>query len=163
MTNAKTLTSLFLSLALFAQPEIARAHDEVPFIGSFSGEATEEPTNDPNIFLASINGAGSATPIGQCHIAATHLIDVRTLAFTNGAIAFTGKQGTIFGSYYGQFYPAPTPGLFAFLANLTITGGTGKYQGATGRGILSGIVNSNTFPEQFSAAVDALIVLKKRD
>lgn len=161
MKAAKALTTLSLILAMFATPGIATARDASPFTGNFSGTATEQPTSDPFIFSATIVGAGNAYPIGPCSVAASHLIDTRTLAFSDGWIVFSGKKGTIGGSYKGQFYPTSAPGIFTFVASLKITGGTGKFRGVTGRGILTGTVNSNTIPETFAASVEAAIQLAK--
>ncbi len=163
MNIAKNLMTLGLSLALFVQPGIARNDDTLPLRGSFSGSATEAPTDNPFVFEAAIIGLGNASPLGPCKVAATHLVDSRTLAFANGCIAFTGKQGTIFGNYKGQFYPTQTPGVFTLVASVTITGGTGKFRGVAGRGSLGGTVNSNTDPEQFAASVDAVIELEHRE
>ena len=161
MKTANALTTLPLVLALLATPGIATAHDAVRFTGSVSGTATEQLTSDPFVLSATIVGAGSASPIGPCSLAASHLVDTRTLAFGNGCIAFTGKRGTIGGNYKGQFYPTATPGIFTFVASLKITGGTGKLRGVAGRGTLTGTVNSNTIPELFSASVDAVIQITK--
>lgn len=161
MKAAKSLTTLSLILALFATPGIATAREASPFTGNFSGTATEQLTTDPSILSATIVGAGNASPIGPCSLAASHLIDTRTLAFSDGCIAFSGKRGTIGGSYKGQFYPTSTPGIFTFVASLKITGGTGKFRGVAGRGTLAGTVNSNTIPELFTASVEAAIQLTK--
>ena len=161
MKTANALTTLPLIIALLATPEIATAYDAIPFTGSFSGTATEQLTSDPSVLSAMIVGAGNASPIGPCSLTATHSLDTRTLAFTNGRIAFSGKRGTIGGSYSGQFYPTSSPGIFTFVASLKITGGAGKFRGAKGRGMLSGTVNSNTIPELFTASVDAVIQLTK--
>ena len=163
MSFAKNLMTLGLSLALFVQPGIARDDEPSRLRGSFSGSAIEAPTDNPFVFEAAITGAGNASPLGPCKVAATHLVDSRTLAFANGRIAFTGKQGAIFGSYRGQFYPTQTPGVFTLVASVRITGGTGKFRGVTGSGSLGGTVNSNTDSEQFAASIDASIELEHRD
>ena len=163
MSISKTFTTLCLSIALFSQPGFARDRGTTPLRGAFSGSATETPTSDPFVFEATITGSGYATPIGPCRLSARHFIDGRTLAFGNGSIAFVGKDGAILGSYSGQFYPTQAAGVFTFAASIKITGGTGKYRGAVGKGSLAGTVNSNTNPEQFAAIVDAVIELADRD
>lgn len=132
-----------------------------PVYGTVSGIATEEPTADPNVLAATITGAGHLSGTGRSAVLATHSIDTRTLAFTDGRLAIVSEKGTLFATYAGQFVPTATPGLFAFDAPIVIIGGTGKFAGATGSGSLTGHVDATTQPEHFTALIDARIRLPR--
>lgn len=77
----------------------------------------------------------------------------------NGII--TAPNGDkIFGAYRFLGLPTLTPGLLAIAGTFTITGGTGKYEGATGQGLYvgTGYVPTN----QIKAQIEGTLILPKK-
>lgn len=106
------------------------ADKEVPFKGSLEGVVTITPLAPP---LASvlINGAGNATHLGRFTVRIPHLVNMVTRTAT-GSYEFTAANGdTLTADFTGQATPA-TPGVLSIAETATITGGTGRFAGATG-------------------------------
>jgi hypothetical protein len=109
----------------------ARAAD-VPFKGDFHGKAVSAvPTSDPNVLLVTTEGSGNATHLGQFTMVSPHLSNLATLA-AEGTQNFTAANGDkLTASFSGQFHVIQG-GFLAASIHCTITGGTGRFQGARG-------------------------------
>jgi hypothetical protein len=68
--------------------------------------------------------------------------DGTRLSITDGIGVWTTASGdSIFLSYSGLFLPPTTPGFYSFQKAITITGGTGRFAGASGSGVLNGVTD----------------------
>ena len=156
-------SAMKLSLALLVAAAFARADETERIDGTASGTATGVPTADPAVFATTIVGTGCVSKLGKATMTASHLIDSNTLAFSSGSVVFAGRKDSIIGTYTGQFFLTLQPGIFTFSAPMLITGGTGKFEGCSGSGLITGQVTSNVYPERFTARFSARLVTVERE
>jgi hypothetical protein len=144
------MTALFLAAAL--QGAVAA---ETPFQGSF--QAVEIPAVQFPIVSIAGSGAGIATQLGKFTM--TYEAEVNLLTRVGiGSVEFIPANGDrLFADILGQSTPTATPNLISIVETLTITGGTGRFAGATGSLIstrLKDQVTGNT-----SGSFDGTIVI----
>ena len=128
-----------LTLLPLAHPAIAG--DEVPYKGKEVGAVTKEAFQFPFSQNSTV-AEGEATYIGHYTLTGNFVVDVRsgtatgvfTLIAANGDMLFLDMEG----------HTVPTD-LTKTVANFTVTGGTGRFEGATG---------SFTADNQFGFAVN---------
>lgn len=102
--------------------------------GSASGYLIVSPTDDPLVVLAQDFGRGRATNLGKYSLVAQELIHLDTLAVRRGSFTLAAASGdTLQGTYTGQADRGNEPGIIGFDASGPVTGGTGRFAGATGR------------------------------
>ena len=121
------IAALALAMALVAP---VAAADTVPFKGSLSGSVTVTPLTPP---LASvvIDGGGFATQLGRFTLEVPHVVNQATRIAT-GTYIFTAANGdTLTADFSGQA-TLVAPGVLTVAETATITGGTGRFAGATG-------------------------------
>ena len=107
------------------------AGKEVPFKGRLEGVVTVTPLAPP-IGSVLIEGTGNATHLGQFTVQIPHLVNFATRIGT-GSFEFTAANGdTLSGDFTGQANPTQTPSVLSIVETATITGGTGRFAGATG-------------------------------
>jgi hypothetical protein len=96
----------------------------------------------PPVLSVNINGPGDSPLLGpftsfvhqMVHLGA----DGNPLSITDGVGVWQGANGdAVFFTYSGRFLPSPGPGIFPAEEYYVITGGAGRFAGATGSGILS--------------------------
>ena len=123
-----------LAVAVFARP--AAADDMVPFGGTWTGStvsAIPDPGGEP-AFLVVSEGFGNATQLGRFFMSSPHLsylADLRIIGEQN----FTAANGdTLFATIEGQLagFGAPPQPIVTGTLTGTITGGTGRFEGAAG-------------------------------
>ena len=162
----------------------SRYKKEVPFVIKFfseggvqPGEESEKKCGEPPLFLNVQQGNGLGTYLGKftysatfC-VNATDLLDDGVLTGDESLPYFTNENTTsvivaengdklFIGVTRGAVLPATTPGFdFEFHDPFIITGGTGKFEGAKGKGISSGLVTQN--PERTEHIWTGNIKLKK--
>jgi len=124
-----------LALATFAVLGLtgpASAAEQVPFKGSLEGVVTVTPVVPPFIVDVLVEGAGRATQLGQFAVTIPHRVD-RSTRTAIGSYHFIAANGDILSAdFEGVSMPTPTPGIIAIVETATITGGTGRFAGATG-------------------------------
>lgn len=102
----------------------------VPFKGSL--QSTETYSNSLTTLSVSASGSGNATQIGQFTIryqSEVNLFDFSVIETTQ----FTGSNGdSLQAKGIGQATENRTPGMFNVVQIYTITGGTGRFAGASG-------------------------------
>lgn len=112
----------------------------VPFEGRLQGEFTFSPEAPPSTFanVAFTSVGGVATHLGRFTMQAPHRVDLATLpAQASGTFVLTAANGdTVTASFTGLGTPTATPGLFMIVETATITGGTGRFAGATGNFVI---------------------------
>jgi polar amino acid transport system substrate-binding protein len=100
----------------------------VPFNGSFEGTQTLTPLQPP---FAIVNGSatGTGTHLGLFTVEFPHRVNVATRA-GNGTYTFTAANGdTLNADFTGQAQGGP---IVSIVEHATVTGGTGRFAGATG-------------------------------
>jgi hypothetical protein len=86
--------------------------------------------------------------------------DGTRLSITDGIGVWTTANGdSIFLSYSGLYPPPTTPGFYSFQKAITITGGTGRFAGASGSGILNGV--SDIAKKQATVTLEGMITAPK--
>lgn len=106
------------------------AGDQVPFQGSLSGTVAVTPL-EPPIASVVIEGSGVATLLGRYTVEMPHLVDQATRTGT-GTYIFTAANGdTLTADFSGQA-TLVAPGVLTVAESAVITGGTGRFEGATG-------------------------------
>jgi hypothetical protein len=109
----------------------AAAGDQVPLRGRFDGTVTATPINPP-LFAILVEGEGHASHLGRFTVSVPHVVD-RSTRLASGTYVFTAANGdTLTADFTGQSFPTDTPGVLAIVEHATITGGTGRFAGATG-------------------------------
>ena len=132
-----TLTAMFLTAALTAP---VAATEQVPFRGSL--DAVEIHTGAFPIISVTLNGTGTATHLGRFTTMFEFQIDLRT-ADGFGTFVFVAATGdTVFGTETG--HATVTGTLAAIVETATITGGTGRFAGATGSFTIERVVDQPT-------------------
>ena len=126
----KTSKAAFFLLLAAIGP--ATAGEPVPFKGTFAGQThSAVPTDDPDVLLVTTGGGGHATHLGKDRLVAPHLANLATGGVT-GTHYFTAANGDrLTADFTGQFVPTPD-GLLVGHLSCSITGGTGRFEGATG-------------------------------
>jgi hypothetical protein len=122
---------LLSALAVLALAVPAAAAQEVPFKGTLDGVVTASPIAPP-IFLVEIEGGGNAAHLGNFTVSVPHLVN-RDTRLAEGTYEFTAANGdTLTAEFVGQSFPTDVPGVLYIVEVATITGGTGRFAGATG-------------------------------
>jgi len=107
------------------------ASNVVPFTGSLEGVVTRTPLAPPFVSVL-IGGTGNATQLGRFKVENEHLVNTATRTLI-GSYEFTAANGdTLTAGFTGQFSLTETPGVLSIVETATITGGTGRFTGATG-------------------------------
>jgi hypothetical protein len=125
MRAAVIAIGLLLSLAA-----PVAANDQVPLRGSLGGTVTVTPL-DPPIASVVIEGTGNATQLGRFTVEIPHLVNQAT-RIAVGTYVFTAANGdTLTADFSGQA-TLVSPGVLSVAETGVITGGTGRFEGATG-------------------------------
>jgi hypothetical protein len=104
---------------------------QVPFKGSLEGVVTSTPLAPPFV-SALVNATGNATQLGEFTLAIPHVVN-RADRTAVGTYEFTAANGdTLSADFTGKATPTATPGILYIEETATITGGTGRFAGATG-------------------------------
>ena len=124
-----------LALAVLAVLSLAgpvAAGEQVPFKGNLEGElVTSTPLTPPFVFNKSAI-TGNATHLGQYELVLA-VIRNTTDRTSIGSFQFVAANGdTLTGVLTGTSTSTPTPGVSLVMETAIITGGTGRFAGATG-------------------------------
>ena len=135
---------LLIALALtfsLAGPVAAREH--VPFHGTLDGMATITPLSPP-LLSVTIDAAGTASHLGRFTVNVPHVVNAQT-RIAVGSYVFTAANGdTLRATFTGQATLTATPGVLAIAEEATITGGTGRFAGASGTFTTQRVFNQMT-------------------
>ena len=126
---AASLMLAVLGVLRLAHP--AAAGEQVPFKGSFEGDVTVEPLTPPFVEV-DVDADGNATHLGRFELDIPHEVN-RANGTAVGSYEFTAANGdALFADFTGHSTPTETPGVLYIVEVATITGGTGRFEGATG-------------------------------
>ncbi|HEX5721454.1 MAG TPA: hypothetical protein VFZ06_01760 [Acidimicrobiia bacterium] len=108
------------------------AADQVPFKGSLEGTVTITPL-DPPFASVLIEGTGNATQLGRYSVEFIATVNQTTRQGVGpGRLVFTAANGdTLTAEGMGQA-TLVAPGVLSITETASITGGTGRFAGATG-------------------------------
>jgi len=121
----------------------------VPFKGSFGGDAfVNGGPPFTTIATVEVNATGNATQLGSFTLAIPHTVDFRALPpalppwTSEGSYEFVAANGdTLRASFIGAVRPVIPGVLLRAVEDATITGGTGRFAGATGGFIVERFVH----------------------
>ena len=154
MTVRRSICLSVLVFALAARP--AMADDLVPFKGHWRGSTVSATPVGDNVVLVVSAGSGNATRLGKFTMVSPHLTFLDTFA-VEGTQIFTAANGDILNATItGQFVPNADGNLEATLAGV-ITGGTGRFAGATGSYDFHIIARPAAFGFDSTATIDGSI------
>jgi hypothetical protein len=123
-----------LALAVLAVLGLAGpvpAGEQVTFKGSFEGDVTVSPLAPP-LVIVDVEATGHASHLGRFTLDIPHVVNRATRAAT-GSYEFTAANGDkVYAEFTGLAIPTATPGVLYIEETAAITGGTGRFAGATG-------------------------------
>lgn len=129
MFNRRTMAALVAASVVAVAP--ARADQMVPFRGTWTGQTDSAELVAPDVVLVVASGSGQATHLGRFTMVSPHYTYLATFGI-EGTQIFTAANGdTITATIIGTLMPRPDGALEGTLTG-TITGGTGRFEGATG-------------------------------
>jgi hypothetical protein len=133
------------ALAVVAVLGLARpvaAQVQAPFFGRFAGVDIGTPLVPP-ILSVQVTATGNATQLGNFKLTELHTVNTAT-GMGSGTFLFTAANGdTVFGTISGKATFTP-PNILAIAETAIITGGTGRYAGATGSFTVARLKNTVT-------------------
>ena len=118
-------------LAVLGPAGPAPAGQQAPFKGSFEGDVTVTRLAPPFVSV-DVDATGNATHLGLFLLDIPHIVN-RANGTGSGSYEFTAANGdTLTADFTGTAVPTATPGVLYIEETATITGGTGRFAGATG-------------------------------
>ena len=151
------MTALFLTVLTAAFAASAKPDKELPFRGTIQG--VEIATVEFPLLFVDATGSGEASHLGRFTLTYELEVDLLTLPFeTSGSAVFTAANGD---SLFTDIVGLGTPdGDFVSVVEAhTITGGTGRFEGASGSFIRTYLLNLVT--GSTSGSFDGTIIIDK--
>ena len=135
--------SLFVLMALCWNAPL-RAGNQVPFKGYFIPVVRSTTPVDATHVRLEFDVQVQATLLGNAQGPASAILDLTTFAYVGVAnwIAPNGDAVSI--TFEGQFVPTVNPDVLENIETFEVTGGTGRFQGATGSGVAAGQLDAAT-------------------
>ena len=131
-TFVSTIVALLLLIVLASTTFAARAAQERQLLLKGSFEATETHEFGQGIMFVDATGVGSATQLGLFTYDLQAAVSLPSLAATASATLIAANGDSIFGEGVGQGTPTGDPNVVSIVETYTITGGTGRFAGASG-------------------------------
>ena len=127
-----TIVALLLAILLMGTTlAAASARKPLPLKGSIEAVETYQ-VNGPTMFVTA-TGTGEATHLGRYTVSYEVEVDLPTGSGTGLSAQYVAANGdTLFADGSGQATPTDDPTVFVVVETFTITGGTGRLDGATG-------------------------------
>lgn len=148
MKKIHIITGIALGLALLFtaamfQGQVLARNDQLPFKASGPEHVVQEGPHQDCIgnIKVEVAGSGQGTYLGNYTIERSHCVDVNTGAIFNGTFVMTAANGDqLLGSYAGSLAGIlevdqnGSPVVVLIESPYTITGGSGRFEGADGEG-----------------------------
>jgi hypothetical protein len=161
-TTAKTVQTILLAFAMSCFAWTASAKDEVSFNGSSVGQDTEVgPGPAPGTLEIQGIGSGNSSHLGRTTFTYTYVIDLSDFSFHGTSHTVAANGDTFDAVFTGYSLPTDNPDVLAIVQFYTITGGTGRFDGATGSFTLNGFYSLST--HVFTANSKGTIAYKKKN
>ena len=109
----------------------AAATKAVPFKGRLEG--TYAGSGEPPLVSVHVEAQGNATHLGRFTFDSQHVVNFVDLTGAGTAELTAANGDKLMTNLTGIATPQDTPGVFFIVETLTITGGTGRFAGATGQ------------------------------
>ena len=140
----KTISLLAAIFAIALAPTPTPAGQQVPFNGSWVSHETYD-VQFPVMFVHG-TATGYATRIGRYTATYEEQVDLLTHPGSSvGVLTVVAANGdVIFATQTGLGVPTPDPDVFSIVEVSTITGGTGRFAGATGTFTIARLVHLST-------------------
>ena len=129
-------TAMFLTVALGSP---AAAENPVPFKGSVQAVETSH-VQFPTLFVDA-SGSGNGTHLGRFAVTYEFEVDLLTIAAIGSAHFIAANGDSIFTEAVGQGFTTGNPDVDSIVELHTITGGTGRFAGATGSFTVQRLLN----------------------
>ena len=139
------ISSAALLMVLSATAALAQVNN-FQIKGAFDGRDVDVVQG--GTLLGNNSCAGTASYIGRFTFTAKATVDLATGLSSGGGIQLVTANGdTIYGSFVGRGVPpSDTPNLGHIIELVTITGGTGRFRGATGAFTMDRLIDLTTLP-----------------
>lgn len=148
------LTALFLTISL---ADLAAADKEIPFRGSIQLVQTSY-IQFPTLFVNG-SGSGNGTHLGRFTVTVEAEVNLLTAAGSGFWHFIAANRDSLFTESTGQSSPTANPDVFLVVETFIITGGTGRFAGATGSFTVERLLDRVTGVS--SGSFDGTIVLDK--
>lgn len=128
------IAALFASTSAFAQTlPFTGTRENVNPLNPPGGRCVPPFFNTVNITPGAVSSTGTSNISTFTSLQSHCISSAPPTPLSDGRFTYTFEGGdTIFGTYTGNVVNSATPGTFTATENLTITGGTGRFVGATG-------------------------------
>jgi hypothetical protein len=142
MKLRSVLVVALLIASFYAVPVLAYTSVPLPFKAHVTGFAGPAPSGPPP-WEMDIYGSGVATHMGHVTVYQHHFVvptsDPTVLDFYDGTFFWTAANGDVLtGTYSGYLKMNQATGYFEIHGQFVISGGTEKFEHATGGGVASG-------------------------
>jgi hypothetical protein len=121
-------------IAVLGRAATVAAGEQVPFKGSFAGDVTVTPPPPPlgpPFVSVDVEASGNATHLGMFTLDIPHLVN-RAYGTADGKYEFTAANGDTLTADFKGVATRIAPGVLYIEETAAITGGTGRFAGATG-------------------------------
>jgi len=148
--NVRFHVSTWAAATIFATAltVTAAAQHLVPLKGSLQGDDSDNFVSD-NIIIVTTTGTGTSTLLGKFSFTLENTLTIDQ-GTTEGTIEFVAGNGdTIFGTVEGSG-TITSPGTIQITETVTITGGTGRFEGAQGSITIHRLASAITFTTEGS-------------
>ena len=136
------------------------AGEPMPFQGRLEAVETHIPLAPPFVMI-DVDATGRATHLGKFTLVSEVLLNFRTRAGV-GSYEFTAANGdTLTAVFTGQSSPTATPGVIYIKEIATITGGTGRFAGASGSFVCERLLDAATLAS--TGSFEGTITLRDDD
>lgn len=139
-----TMTALLLVIALASATLAAPVTSGKELLLKGSIQSVERYVIDFPIMSVTASGSGHATQLGRFTVSYAVEVNLLTIA-GDGSAQFVAANGdSLFAEGTGQATETGTPGVFNVVEHFNITGGTGRFVGASGSITLDRVVDTTT-------------------
>ncbi len=135
-------TAVVLLLMIVLSSTVFASGQQLLLKGSLETAETQQPVF-PTLYV-SATGSGNATQLGLFTVISQAQVNIPTLASYTTATLVAADGSTLVGSGSGQGTPSATPGIVSIVETYTITGGTGRFEGASGNFTVERMLNRAT-------------------
>lgn len=118
-------------------PSSARAALAVPFKGTFQGPQTVTPLAPP-FASAEVSAIGTGARVGRFTMELPHTVNLATSSATGTCTIVAANGDVLTGQFTGQAQVGP---VVSIVEHVTITGGTGRFEGASGSFVITRTYN----------------------
>ena len=142
--NVRRSAAMAVAVAaiLVSGPAGLAASGDRPFRATVTGHANPTPTADPCVLTNDESGTGTAVHMGSMSWTSSETVNFCSNpagADVAGEFVMTAANGDqVKGRYVTLAHPDFGAGVITFSGTFEITGGTGRFAGASGEGELSG-------------------------